>query len=65
MFADKSLRCDCGYEVRGDDDTELVAAIRRHALEAHGIEFSVALAREVAREARELGREGATTKEEQ
>jgi predicted small metal-binding protein len=41
MFAGKSLRCDCGYEVRAQDDNALVDAVREHASEAHGIEFSV------------------------
>ena len=53
MFAGKALRCDCGYEVRADDDDAFVAAIRRHAWEGHGIEFSVELALEVARRARQ------------
>jgi predicted small metal-binding protein len=48
MFAGKALYCDCGYEVRADDDA-FVEAIRQHALEAHGIDFSVELALEVAR----------------
>ena len=52
MFAGKALRCDCGYQVRANDDA-FVAAIRRHACEAHGIEFSVELALEVARSARQ------------
>jgi predicted small metal-binding protein len=51
MFAGKALFCDCGYEVRADDDEALVEAIRRHAREAHGIDFSVELARDVARRA--------------
>ena len=51
MFAGKALRCDCGYQVRADDDDAFVAAIRGHAWEAHGIEFSVELALEVARRA--------------
>ena len=51
MLAGKALRCDCGYEVRGNDEDELVEAIQRHALEAHRIEFALELAREVARRA--------------
>jgi len=47
MFAGKAIRCDCGYEVRAEDEDGLVEAIRRHASEAHGIDFSVELAREV------------------
>ncbi len=53
MFAGKALRCDCGYEVRSYDDASFVEAIRRHAWEAHGIEFSLELALDVARSARQ------------
>lgn len=51
MFAGKALYCDCGYEVRADDDDAFVEAIRRHACEAHAIDFSVELALDVARRA--------------
>ena len=37
---EKVLRCDCGYEVSADTDEELVVGVRRHALEAHGMEFT-------------------------
>jgi predicted small metal-binding protein len=40
MTDDKVARCDCGYEATGADEAELVAAVRRHALSAHGIAFS-------------------------
>jgi predicted small metal-binding protein len=53
MFAGKALRCECGYEVRASDEDALVEGIRRHASEAHGIAFSVELARKLAREATE------------
>jgi predicted small metal-binding protein len=53
MFAGKTLRCDCGYEVRASDEDAIVEEIRRHASEAHGIAFSVELARELARGATE------------
>jgi hypothetical protein len=36
----KVLRCDCGYEVSADSDEELIADVRRHALDAHGMEFT-------------------------
>ena len=74
MFAGKTLRCDCGYVVRAFDDVAFVDAIRRHACEAHGIEFSVELALDVARSARlttsgrgrfEPDRDGVIAKEEQ
>ena len=52
MFAGKALRCDCGYVVRALDEDAFVQAIRRHAREAHGIDFSVALALDLARNAR-------------
>ena len=51
MFSDKALRCDCGYEVRGEDETARVGAVRRHAWEAHGVDFSVELALQVVRRA--------------
>jgi hypothetical protein len=37
---EKVLRCDCGYEVRAGDEAGLVAGIRRHALDAHGVKFT-------------------------
>jgi predicted small metal-binding protein len=51
MFAGKALYCDCGHEVRAQDDDAFVEAIRRHAHEAHGIEFPLELALDVARRA--------------
>ncbi|HKG10086.1 MAG TPA: DUF1059 domain-containing protein [Gaiellaceae bacterium] len=51
MFAGKGLWCDCGYEVRAEGDIAFVEAIRRHAWEAHGIDFSIELALDVARRA--------------
>ena len=53
MFAGKALRCECGYEVRALDEDAFVEEIRRHASEAHGIAFSVELARDLARGATE------------
>jgi predicted small metal-binding protein len=51
MFAGKALRCDCGYEVRASTEDDLVDAIRRHARDAHAIDFSVELALALARNA--------------
>ena len=34
------LPCECGFEARADDDEGLVAEVRRHALEAHGMTLS-------------------------
>jgi hypothetical protein len=74
MRAGKTLRCDCGYEVRAFDDVAFVDAIRRHAQEAHGIEFSLELALDVARGAQlttserggfEPDRDGVIEKEQQ
>jgi len=58
MFAGKAIRCDCGYEVRADDEDDFVEAIRRHASEAHGIAFSVELARKLARDATQTSDDG-------
>jgi len=41
MTDDKVTYCDCGFEASGSDEAELVSEIRRHALSAHGIAFSV------------------------
>ena len=57
MTADKALLCDCGYEVRASGEPDLVDAIRRHAREAHDIEFPVALALHLARGARPVSRD--------
>ena len=37
---EKVLRCDCGFEVHADDEVELVAEVRRHALGEHGMQLS-------------------------
>ena len=39
MVADKELRCDCGYRLRGRTEERQVAEVRRHASEVHGISF--------------------------
>jgi predicted small metal-binding protein len=52
MFAFKTLRCDCGYEVREADEAASVDAVRRHASQAHGIDFSAELALDLVRQAR-------------
>ena len=41
MPDDKVLSCECGYEVTATDEAEFVEEIRRHARDAHGIDFSV------------------------
>jgi predicted small metal-binding protein len=40
MAEGKSIRCDCGYRVRGTTEERQVAEVRRHAWDAHGISFS-------------------------
>lgn len=34
------LRCDCGFEARADDEEGLVAEVRRHARDVHGMALS-------------------------
>ena len=34
------LKCDCGFTARANDEDELVAEVRRHAHEAHGMALS-------------------------
>jgi hypothetical protein len=40
MIVEKTLRCDCGFEARAEDEGGLVAQVRRHAREAHGMPLS-------------------------
>jgi predicted small metal-binding protein len=40
VLIEKLLRCDCGFEVHADDEAELVAEVRRHALGEHGMQLS-------------------------
>jgi hypothetical protein len=37
---DKVLHCDCGFEARARHEDDLVAEVRRHAQEAHGMALS-------------------------
>ncbi len=37
---DKLLHCDCGFEVRDDDEGQFVARVQHHALGAHGMQLS-------------------------
>ena len=37
---EKVLHCHCGFEVRAEDEDELVAGVRRHARNAHGMALS-------------------------
>jgi hypothetical protein len=37
---DRLIHCDCGFEARAGDSEGLVAEVRRHALEAHGMALS-------------------------
>jgi len=37
---EKLLRCDCGFEVRAEDDAELVAGVQRHAFDVHGMDLT-------------------------
>ena len=34
---DKVLRCECGFEARASDEEGLIAEVRRHATETHGM----------------------------
>jgi hypothetical protein len=34
-FVEKVLRCDCGFEARGEHEDALVAEVQRHAWEVH------------------------------
>jgi predicted small metal-binding protein len=36
----KTVRCDCGFVVRSDDDDTLVADLQRHAHDDHNMNLS-------------------------
>lgn len=65
MFAGKAIRCDCGHEVRAQDEKGLVEAIQRHAREEHDIDFPAELAHELARTAVEVPGERENRMEEE
>jgi Protein of unknown function (DUF1059) len=37
---DKVIHCDCGFDARSEHEYGLVAEVRRHAWEAHGMALS-------------------------
>jgi hypothetical protein len=37
---DKVIHCDCGFDARAEHEDGLVAEVRRHAWEAHGMALS-------------------------
>jgi hypothetical protein len=37
VIVDRVLRCHCGFEARAEGEEGLVATVRRHAWEAHGM----------------------------
>jgi Protein of unknown function (DUF1059) len=37
---EKLLQCECGFEARAEHEDGLVAEVRRHAWEAHGMPLS-------------------------
>lgn len=41
----KSLRCPCGFEVRGPSEDEIVKMAQLHARDSHGQELTVEQAR--------------------
>lgn len=36
----KTVRCDCGFVVRSDDDDKLVVELQQHALADHNMNLS-------------------------
>jgi predicted small metal-binding protein len=57
------LHCDCGFEVHADDEAELVARVQRHALDAHGMQFTAEEVLQLASRA-ELKRPGTSRPQE-
>ena len=37
---EKILHCECGFEARAEDEDGLVAQVRRHARDTHGMALS-------------------------
>jgi Protein of unknown function (DUF1059) len=37
---ERVLQCDCGFEARAEDESELVVQVQRHAREAHRMALS-------------------------
>ena len=37
---ERVLQCDCGFEARAEDESDLVDQVQRHAVEAHGMALS-------------------------
>ena len=54
------LHCECGFEARAEDEDGLVAEVRRHARDAHGMSLSHLEALLLAFRA-ELDQKGLTT----
>ena len=40
MHVGRVITCECGFEARAADEEGLVATVRRHAVEAHGMPLS-------------------------
>jgi hypothetical protein len=40
MREERAIRCECGFDARAADAEGLVAAVRRHAAEAHSMPLS-------------------------
>ena len=66
MFADKALRCDCGYEVQESDEAACVHEVQKHASEAHGIDLPEDVALDLVQRARLVshGEQSNSTREE-
>jgi predicted small metal-binding protein len=43
-----TITCDCGFEANADDEAGLVAEVKRHASDAHGMRLSDDEARALA-----------------
>ncbi len=52
----ETLRCECGFEARADDEDGLVTEVRRHAWQRHRMPLSSAEALQLIRRAAEEDR---------
>lgn len=62
---DRTLSCECGFEARAADEEALAAAVRRHALDAHGMALSPEDALQLVARAASTPRETATHVDEE
>ena len=57
----ETLRCECGFQARADDEDGLVTEVRRHACQAHRMPLTPADALQLIHRYRRAEQGGPTT----